>query len=199
MSHKKKSSGPGGVNLGLIITPMLDMSFQILAFFIMTYHPSAFEGHIPGSLIPPEEVATKSKDSNPTPQMEQNLSIPEDLLDPSLNEAVLVQVKSVVKGQDVDKHPEGSPSQIFVRTTLETDKTMIADVDVPVEQAMKLLESHLKDMVKKGSNKTNLKIAADGDLRQQWVMRVYDACKRAGFEKLHFVPPPVLNDKFNKK
>ncbi len=39
-----------GVNLGLIVTPMLDMSFQILAFFIMTYHPSALEGQVTGSL-----------------------------------------------------------------------------------------------------------------------------------------------------
>jgi hypothetical protein len=51
----KKNAGIGatGVNLGLIITPMLDMSFQILAFFIMTYHPSALEGHLAGSLAPP--------------------------------------------------------------------------------------------------------------------------------------------------
>ena len=120
--------------------------------------------------------------------------VPEDLLDPSLNEAIMVQVKSVVKGQEIGTRVEGSPSQIFVRTTLETEKTMIADVDVPLDQAMKKLESHLKDMVKKGSNKTNLKIAADGDLRQQYVMMVYDTCKRAGFEKLHFVPPPVFAD-----
>src|SRR5947199_10561747 len=43
-----------GVQLGLIITPMLDMSFQILAFFIMTYHPSALEEHLAGSLAAQE-------------------------------------------------------------------------------------------------------------------------------------------------
>ena len=39
-----------GPNLNPIITPMLDMAFQLMAFFIMTYHPSALEGHIDGKL-----------------------------------------------------------------------------------------------------------------------------------------------------
>ena len=30
----------------LPITPMLDMAFQLLTFFIMTYRPSALEGHM---------------------------------------------------------------------------------------------------------------------------------------------------------
>ena len=51
MHHKKPEAGS---EVTLPITPMLDMSFQILSFFIMTYHPSALEGHIPGSLAPPE-------------------------------------------------------------------------------------------------------------------------------------------------
>src|SRR5580700_4022691 len=122
MSHKKKKSGsPGGVNLGLIITPMLDMSFQILAFFIMTYHPAAMEGHIPGSLVPPEDFAKKSKDNVPTPDLTP--SITDDLLDPSLNDAVTVVVKSVMKDdKNSGDRIEGSPSQIFIRTTLETEK-----------------------------------------------------------------------------
>ena len=56
MRHKRKRGGgeASGVQMGLIITPMLDMSFQLMAFFIMTYHPSAFEGHVNGNLVPPE-------------------------------------------------------------------------------------------------------------------------------------------------
>ena len=197
MSHKKKKSGSaGGVNLGLIITPMLDMSFQILAFFIMTYHPSAMEGHIPGSLVPPDDVAKKSKDTVANPV--DNLSVPEDLLDPSLNEAITIKVKSVPKAQEEGTRIEGSPDQIQIKSTLETEwETVAQDVgkNVTDKQAMKDLEARLKEMVKKGSTKANLKIAADGDLRQQYVMMVYDTCKKAGFDKIHFVPPPVLNAK----
>src|SRR3979411_709241 len=98
MSQRSRHNDPGsaGVNLGLIITPMLDMSFQILAFFIMTYHPSALEGHIPGSLTPPENPATKSKD--PAMPADPKESVPEELLMPELDGAITVQVKAVVKG-----------------------------------------------------------------------------------------------------
>src|SRR3954463_3258585 len=53
--------GAVGVQLSLIITPMLDMSFQILAFFIMTYHPSALEGHIAGSLAAPQDAGIQNR------------------------------------------------------------------------------------------------------------------------------------------
>jgi biopolymer transport protein ExbD len=39
----------------LPITPMLDMSFQLLAFFIMTFRPSPTEAQIAMSLPPPNE------------------------------------------------------------------------------------------------------------------------------------------------
>src|SRR5262245_63763934 len=98
MSNKRrKIAPPTGVQLGLIITPMLDMSFQILAFFIMTYHPSALEGHIPGNLTPPEDFLKKSKDNVAMPV--EPPSLPEEKLDPMLDEAITVQIKAVVKGQ----------------------------------------------------------------------------------------------------
>jgi biopolymer transport protein ExbD len=207
MTHKRKKlqgSSSQGVQLGLIITPMLDMSFQLLAFFIMTYHPSALEGHIPGSLVPPEDFAKKSKDNNPVPQ-ENPLSVPEEELLPELQESITVKIKSIAKGQETGALVEGSPAQIFLKTPQETEPQLIADptqifTKDPVKDAMVILDSKLKDMIAKGATKkTNLKIAADGDLRQQYVMQVYDTCKKAGFDKIHFVPPPVLNTKISTR
>src|SRR4051812_48506894 len=106
--HKNQSSP--GMNLSAIITPFLDMSFQILAFFIMTYHPSALEGHIPGSLVPPDQFAKKGKDN--TPSTETPLSVPEELLLPELAEAVQVKIKSVPKGQVQGTRQDGEPDQI---------------------------------------------------------------------------------------
>src|SRR5437762_456892 len=34
------------------ITPMLDMAFQLLTFFIMTYHPAPAEGQFAMNLLP---------------------------------------------------------------------------------------------------------------------------------------------------
>ena len=39
--NRKRSNG--GVQLGLIVTPLLDMSFQLLAFFIIVYAPNSDE------------------------------------------------------------------------------------------------------------------------------------------------------------
>src|SRR5947208_10307911 len=97
ISTKRRPIGAPGVQLGFIITPMLDMSFQILAFFIMVYHPSALEGHIPGNLTPPEEIAKKSKDTVALPK--DPLSIDEEKLMPELNDAITVQIKSIKEGQ----------------------------------------------------------------------------------------------------
>jgi biopolymer transport protein ExbD len=197
--HKRRHGYSGGsppINLGLIITPMLDMSFQILAFFIMTYHPSALEGHIPGSLVPPENFAKKGKENAPANPSDPPLSVPEEDLNPELNEAIQVKIKSVAKGQEFGNRLEGYPSQLFIKQGTDTAHQMIADVDVDFDKAMKILDTKLKDLINKGSTKkTNLKIEADNDLRQQFVMMVYDTCKKAGFDKIHFVPPPILNAK----
>jgi biopolymer transport protein ExbD len=46
---------PDYLDPDLPITPMLDMSFQLLAFFIMTFKPAPTEGQIAMSLPPAEE------------------------------------------------------------------------------------------------------------------------------------------------
>ena len=54
----------GGVNLAIIVTPMLDMAFQLLAFFVMTYHPSALEGSYKISqVLPPEKKRQRKRPS----------------------------------------------------------------------------------------------------------------------------------------
>src|SRR5438552_9514771 len=108
MSNKRhQTPGAPGVQLGLIITPMLDMAFQILAFFIMTYHPSALEGHIPGSLVPPDNFAKKGPKDPSIPNPEEALSVPEDQLLPDLKEAISVTLKSIAKGQEFSHLLEG--------------------------------------------------------------------------------------------
>lgn len=208
VKHRSVAGGGSqGVQLGLIITPMLDMAFQILAFFIMTYHPSALEGHIPGNLAPPEKMLTKNKDNTNLNPNENLLSVPEDELVPELTDAITVRVKATTKDQEIGSRTEGSPAQIFIKTALDTNEDLVADVNVDLKkEALPRLDARLKEMLKKGAtNKTNIKIAADGDLRQQYVMMIYDTIKLArikdgdktvGFEKIHFVPPPVLNAKF---
>src|SRR2546429_8998596 len=111
---RKRASQPAaqGVQLGLIITPMLDMAFQILASFIMTYHPSALEAHIPGSLGP-DNPAVKDANQPPVPAPEVPISTDKALLD-GLEDAITVKVKAVVKGQEIGTRVAGLPSQVFL-------------------------------------------------------------------------------------
>src|SRR5208283_5160419 len=99
MSRKRAANpAPQGVQLGMIVTPMLDMSFQILAFFIMTYHPSALEAHIPGSLVP-DNPAIRDPNKPPIPMPE--IPVPaEDKLLAGLEDAITVKIKAVAKGQE---------------------------------------------------------------------------------------------------
>jgi biopolymer transport protein ExbD len=191
--RSRRSAGAQGVQLGLIITPMLDMSFQLLAFFIMTYHPSALEAHIPGRLAPPDNPALDRPQQavNPLPEA----PMPADPDQPEIF-AATVKIKAIVKGQEIGNRVEGGPSQIFIKLPLETEARLVADVDVDFETALKLLDAELKDLARKETiGRTNLKIAADGELRQQFVIGIYDITRKAGFEKIHFVPPSALSAK----
>jgi biopolymer transport protein ExbD len=185
--RKHKDSGPGGVNLGLIITPMLDMSFQILAFFIMTYHPSALEGHIPGSLAPPADVAKKGQENKVEDII--NPSVPEDMILPELQDAITVIVK--VSGEE-----PGKPGKLLLqRKTSPAPEEFEDATRATWKVARAALAKELKRLNVEGTvEKSNIKIAADGDLMQQYVMEVYDVCKQSGFPKIHFVPPPLLRD-----
>ena len=48
MARRRKEEPP--VDITLPITPMLDMSFQLLSFFILTFRPIATEGQMPVAL-----------------------------------------------------------------------------------------------------------------------------------------------------
>jgi biopolymer transport protein ExbD len=182
MRHKRGHGGgsDGGVQLGLIITPMLDMSFQLMAFFIMTYHPSALEGHIDGNLLPPIEIAMKGPKSaapNDFPAIDE---------EPQLQDVLLVVVKSVAKGQTEGKREDGEPSRIMLKRAENPDPIAIAGSDNPFSEDLKKLTAELK---RETGAKANIKIEGDGNLKHQYLMQVYDACKQAGFQNISFVAP----------
>ena len=194
MSKRKYASASGGgVNLTYIITPFLDMSFQLLAFFIMTYHPSALEGHIDGKLVPPIDIATQAK--MPVPEM----NLPPDS-EPDAAETLVIKIKAVAKGQTDGNRHDGEPSQILLKQPQDPQPLPISDAtDATLRDGLKKLDAELKRILKQpGAVKSNIKIDGDGDLRHMYVMQVYDVCKLAGYQNISFVAPkfdrPKLND-----
>jgi biopolymer transport protein ExbD len=65
LKHHRKRQSTDFVEPDLPITPMLDMSFQLLAFFIMTFKPAPTEGQI-ALTLPKEEGGTNIAIPSPT-------------------------------------------------------------------------------------------------------------------------------------
>lgn len=180
MSRRHPDRELAGVNLGLIITPMLDMSFQILAFFIMTYHPSAMEGSVNGDLIPPSRVKT----IGPIETREPAISVDE----PDLSETVSVIVQAVPRG-GIERHRgDGQPAAIYLKRTEDIDPVLVADSDEPLAESLTKLKQKLQRIQTVGDRKT-LRLDCQPDLKNRYVIEIYDVCKDAGFEKISFVAP----------
>jgi len=188
MAHKKLSTEDvgGGLNLSLIITPFLDFAFQLLAFFIMTYNPSALEGHIDGTLVP-GEIATQTDKPVQT-------DLPPDS-DPELSEAVHIKIKAVPKGMDEGTRVDGQPSRIEMVRPPNPEAKIISDSNVPLDEGLQLLDNELRRILKEpGAIKSKIKLEGDADLKHLYMMRVYDVCRHAGYKSISFVAP-----KFERK
>jgi biopolymer transport protein ExbD len=166
MTTRRKTES--GIEPNLPVTPMLDMAFQLLAFFVMTYHPSDLEGQMDLSL-PSEKItqAEKSADVDPNAKPDPKpLDLPTNL-------TVLVRTQQ-----------DGSNDGRISALTLQDDAG-----SQPVDNLDKLL-TELKSRQATVENKENIKIQADGKLKWDAVIQVMDVCQQAGFKNISFVPPP---------
>ena len=163
--RRKTDAGP---EPNLPITPMLDMAFQLLAFFVMTYHPSDLEGQMDLSL-PSEAItrAEKKEDIDPNAKPDPKpLELPANL-------TVLVRTQQ-----------DGVNNGRISALTLQDESG-----PQPVDTLDKLKDD-LKKKRETVENKENIKIQADGKLKWESVIQVMDVCQQAGFKNISFVPPP---------
>jgi biopolymer transport protein ExbD len=166
-TRRKPEPGP---EPNLPVTPMLDMAFQLLAFFVMTYHPSSFEGQMELSL--PSEAITQAKtqadvDREAKPDKDQDLQL-------TANVTVIVRTQR-------DNVNNGMISDI----SLQDEAGMH-----PVGNSLDSLLSELKTRSATVENKENIKIQADNKLKWEEVVNVMDVCQQAGFKNISFVKPP---------
>ncbi len=198
---RRETSERGGVNLALIITPMLDMAFQMLAFFVMTYHPSALEGHFEVKLLPPEKVALKG------PAAAAKMELPSSDEEPTLTDVVLLTVKAA--GKSDNQREDGQPRQILLKRPEATAPQVVANVDDALgekePQDMKgpffrKLRAELKKVAAESTTLTaDIKIEADPELKHMYTMEIYGLCRQAGFQRISFVAPAVLREAQKKE
>lgn len=169
-----------GVKLDLMITPMLDMAFQILSFFIIFYNP-ALETHFSGRILPPSEVARKG------PSKPKDIDKPPPPVDeePKTKDVIRIIVESIEGGKN-----EGEPKRILLKRPENPEPDEIAGTNTPFDVGLKKLARELEDIKKRaGETKLQLNLEADGHLRYQYFITIQNVCKDAKFDNLGFPRP----------
>ena len=162
--RRRRRTAESDSEVVLPITPMLDMAFQLLTFFIFTYRPSALEGHMDLTLPAAGEARAAA---------------PEDV-DPSTSDTELQlpsEVTIVLKGA-----PDGSGVLEKLVMEQRAGNTPLANLD----ELVKFLQKARGEL----TNQDDVKIQADSKLKYRYVMEVMDLCMKAGFRNVGFAPPP---------
>ncbi len=156
---KKKKEPP--IEITLPITPMLDMSFQLLSFFLLTFKPMPTEGQMSINL-PKIDVASQATISDIAP--------PEDKKD---EYTVVLYASQGDIGLISFKGPLSAPSELSG------------------ENKMAALLQRLKDIPKpsgKGAESISITIEASPDLSYSRLIEVMDLCKRSGYDSVNLTP-----------
>jgi biopolymer transport protein ExbD len=156
--RKRKRREETPVDVTLPITPMLDMSFQLLSFFILTFHPMPTEGQLAINL-PKIDAADKPQD-DPTPPEDKKDEYTVTLIAGSSGEVANISMKG--------------PS---------ADLGNIRNFADLYDQLKKIPKP-----AGKGAEGVAITIEASNDLIYARLIEVMDLCKKAGYESVNLMP-----------
>jgi len=164
-----RSKPPNESKIVLPITPMLDMTFQLLFFFIVNFSPADQEGQIEMAL-PSEDItqAHKPEDAKAEAPDKDPLEFPSDFT---------VKVRTQLNGVN-----DGDISALSVRN-IEGKEEPIPETDLT------RLRDYLAKKREEMTNKDNIKVQGDMKLKVRSLMKVMDVCRQAGFKNVSMVPP----------
>ncbi len=181
---RKKGDAPMEVTLP--ITPMLDMAFQLLMFFIFTYNPSALEGQM--DLALPAKAEKQAHDQQNVSQQAESHKDPDDIDVPlDLNVRVNAQEVryTVTLEEGVVRTPMDSLEALtdHLRKVFKDKAAALADKvkGMDAKEREETLQNELK--------KVAIKVQGDSKLPWKYVVEVMDACRMAGvkaFEEAGF-------------
>jgi biopolymer transport protein ExbD len=188
MGGHRRRGHDAGTEVTLPIAPMLDMAFQLLTFFIFTYHPSAMEGQMELALPSKMEAAAKdAKDVNPNVEANKE-DVPEIPLD--LNVMIQSQTSgyTLVLEEGVVRTPMPN-----VETLKKHLNKLFKDKEASIQEKAKSIEASKRvEFVAEEKKKLGAKVLGDSKLRWGNVVEVMDTCRTAGFGNVSFAPPPDL-------
>jgi biopolymer transport protein ExbD len=150
------------------ITPMLDMTFQLLAFFVLTFQPqSVLEGAVHFSLPAPTTLTATGQEQPTVPPTAGSEEEPTK---------VTLVVKTVRDGVH-----DGNISALILQA--DEGELLVRDVDALKQTLTKMRPE---------SGKGQIRIAAECGLKYACVMEVMDVCVQSGFTNVGFATPPDL-------
>ncbi len=166
---------PEGVNMP--ITPMLDMTFQLLFFFIVNYRPPTNEGEINYNLPAPDETAASSTIDEPKPSGDDSD------LDLKTNADLTVLVRTQHDGIN-----DGIISEVRVREEhAGGSESTVQTPNGKLDELIAFLKKRRDDPLL--GNKDDIFIQGDSRLKWSGMVSVMDACRKAGFPNVGFKEP----------
>jgi biopolymer transport protein ExbD len=155
--RKRKVESPP-VDVTLPITPMLDMSFQLLSFFILTFHPMPVEGQLSVNL--PKVDAADKAEVDPSTLEDQKDEYTVTVIANSTGEIANLGLKGPA-----------------------ADLGNIKNLAELLDQLKKIAKS-----TQKGAAGIAVTIEASPDLLYARLIELMDLCKRAGYESVNLMP-----------
>jgi len=117
------------------IAPMLDMAFQLLTFFVLTYHPMPAEGQFVMNLLPPQPATSISAEA-PSDKPSDNLPVSLRTLPTILRSGSGGSLASITVGeQTIPTDPAALEREL--------DK-FLEDPNLPFDQTLLKVDPHLK-------------------------------------------------------
>ena len=161
MPTKSKKEGEPKVEIQM--TPMLDMIFQLLVFFILTFKPTVDEGQFDVTM---SSVRGGTKAAPTVTQGEGKIDN-ETAADAQFNLPIGIRLHAAPNGQ------------------LAADGIEMGE---RVMSSMAELQGALRNMVQDQGEDCELVIDADMSLEYQFVVQVINAMSHAGIKKINFAP-----------
>lgn len=152
------------IGLGAVVTPMLDMTFQLLFFFVLNFKPVTQEGQVDMSLLAATSI-----------NQEEVLFDPDDK-----PEEYTIYVNSTVR-KGSDKPVVNDDAKIVsLRFT-----SKLESVEIPGPDLLDALEKKLRTIPKfvdgKDSKKPPvIKLVLNGKLKYEEVIALLDLCRKVG-------------------
>ncbi len=150
--RRRRRRGRSKHEVELNLAAMLDMAFQLLAFFILTFRPSPVEGELALNLPPPRAIAAPIDSNQPA----------EGAGGPVVETSFMIGVRA-----DGEGHVAG----------VQLDFGGMAFTGPANEANLKYLDGRLRDIFSAQSEEYDqVVVSVDPDLRFDELMKIVDVC-----------------------